>query len=122
MPQTPPRFVPTLTDVVPASNLAAAAPEPYRSTQPFESIGLTDAAMLQIEQRVFRDVTDTVMREIDTNFEKQVREAVASVALAHAHKIAQDMLPAIEALVTGTLQSALRQALDKELVDKSGYK
>lgn len=120
MPQIPPRFVPTLTDVVPPSNMVAPSAEPFSSTQPFNSSSLSDAALLRIEHKVLRDVTDRVMRTMEADFEKQVREAVANIALAHAHTIAQDMMPAIEAVVTSTLETALRDALAKELVDKSG--
>jgi hypothetical protein len=122
MPQTPPRFVPTLTDVVPPSSVPSSVLESFSSTQPQDPSTLTDAAMLRIEKRVLRDVTDTVMRLLEATLEKQVREAVANVALAHAHTIAQDMLPAIEGVVTSTLETALRDALAKELADKSGYR
>ncbi len=120
---TPPKFVPTLTDVVPPSSGTGTAiesgSEPVAAVR---SISLDDAAMLRIEQRVLQDVTDRVMHLLDATLEKQVREAVASVALAHAHAIAQDILPTIETVVTHTLETALREALAKELGNESGYR
>jgi hypothetical protein len=122
---SPPKFVPTLTDVVlPSPNtgtamdsrlVAAMTDSPVRTS-------LDDAAMLRIEQRVLQDVTDRVMQLLDATLEKQVREAVASVALAHAHAIAQDILPTIETVVTHTLETAMRDALAKELGNESGYR
>lgn len=120
---TPPKFVPTLTDVVPPSPGTGTAIE--SGSEPVaavKSISLDDAAMLRIEQRVLQDVTDRVMHLLDATLEKQVREAVASVALAHAHAIAQDILPTIETVVTHTLETALREALAKELGNESGFR
>lgn len=81
----------------------------------------TDALFSQIQQRVLQDVTDRVMRHIALSLERQVREAVATVALSHANAIAKELAPAIESVVTDTLAQALQDALDKELSDKSGY-
>lgn len=120
---TPPKFVPTLTDVVPPSPGTDTAIESgLAPVATVKSISLDDAAMLRIEQRVLQDVTDRVMHLLDATLEKQVREAVASVALAHAHAIAQDILPTIETVVTHTLETALREALAKELGNESGYR
>ncbi len=62
------------------------------------------------------------MNLLDTTLEKHMREAVATAALAHAYAIAQDVLPTIEAVVTSTLDTALREALAKELGNESGYR
>jgi hypothetical protein len=127
---TPPKFVPTLTEVVPPGahldlqrGAPTSAPEPAHTAPVANSPArLGDAAMLRIEQRVLQDVTDRVMSLLDATLEKQVREAVANVALAHAQAIARDILPTIETVVTHTLETALREALAKELGDESGYR
>lgn len=123
---TPPKFVPTLTEVVlagthsDAKNTALGAPAALPASG--AATHLDDAAILRIEQRVLQDVTDRVMKLLDATLEKQVREAVASVALAHAHAIAQDILPTIETVVTQALETAMREALAKELGNESGYR
>jgi hypothetical protein len=122
---TPPKFVPTLTDMVPPSPKLGTSAEPVLPAAVEGSAGhisLDDAAMLRIERRVLQNVTDKVMHLLEATLEKQVREAVASIALTHAHAIAQDIMPAVEIVVTQTLETALRQALAKELGDESGYR
>jgi Tfp pilus assembly PilM family ATPase len=123
MQTSPPKFVPTLTQVVqpsattPSTAAAAASTTPsFAAASPAKG-QLTDALTLQIQQRVLQHVTDHVMRQIQTTLERQIREAVAGVALTHAHAIAQDLEPAIEEVVTSTLAQALHDALAKELKD-----
>jgi hypothetical protein len=125
---TPPKFVPTLTEVVPPGthtdlhkNTSTPSVPNAAAVDSALPVRLDDAAILRIERRVLQDVTDRVMHLLDAALEKQVREAVASVALAHAHAIAQDILPTIETVVTSTLETALREALAKELGNESGY-
>ena len=124
MQKPPHQFVPTLTHVVQsamaplAQTSLEAATDATATAQPTS----TDALFSQIQQRVLQDVTDRVMRHIASSLERQVREAVATVALSHANAIAKELGPAIESVVTETLAQALQDALDKELSDKSGYR
>jgi hypothetical protein len=90
MQTSPPKFVPTLTQVVqpsattPSTAAAAASTTPsFAAASPAKG-QLTDALTLQIQQRVLQHVTDHVMRQIQTTLERQIREAVAGVALTHA--------------------------------------
>jgi hypothetical protein len=110
-PKIPPKFVPTLTQVVPPSTSLQPASVPVAPAP----VGLPDAMALQIQQRVLQHVTEHVMKQVQTTLERQIREAVAGVALSHAHAIAIDLEPAIEEVVTSTLAQALHDALAKEL-------
>lgn len=130
MEKIPPKFVPTLTQEVPAAatgDVAVAAAVPLSSADDptpadaAQDYALPDATALEIRQRVLQHVTERVMQQIQATLEQQIREAVAGVALAHAYAIARDLEPAIEGVVTAALSQALQDALAKELQDKSGF-
>lgn len=108
----------------PASQTATSAAVPDSATPAAAQISQAslDAVSFQLQQRVLQNVTESVMRHVETALEKHVREAVAGVALAHAKAIAHELAPAIEGIVTDMLGTALQDALAKELADKSGYR
>lgn len=115
MQKTPPKFVPTLTHIV---NPARYPAQSKADTPAQPSPSLPAAQATDLEQRILQRVNADVMAHIHTTLERKVREAVASVALAHAHAIAQELEPAIKNAVTTMLSLALQEAFTKELGEK----
>ena len=123
--RTPPRFVPTLTQVVVPQELPepAALAEPSKSpvllVQPSPTAHLLMAQNLQqLQQRV----VDHVLHQMDATLERSMREVVSAVALSHANEIAQDLRPAIETTVKAMVEQAVSAALAEALGDKTGFK
>ena len=99
----PPRFVPTLTEVVQApSSLPAAADKPtapvvdWRHTQ---------------EQLVHR-----VMQRVDLTLDRLLRETVGRVVLAHTQALAPSLRDEIEIVV----RQSVSQAFEQELLSDKG--
>lgn len=86
--RTPPRYVPTLTEVVPGT---AAAPA---------------SAALNEEQLVHR-----VMQRVDLTLDRRLREAIASVVLEHSRALAPALREQIEAVVARTVSEAVAEEL-----------
>jgi len=90
----PPRFVPTLTDVVQASGHA----DQVKMAQPNES--------LLEDQVVYR-----VMQRVDLVLERRLREAVAQVILLHTQSLAPRLREEIELVVRESVIQAVAQEL-----------
>ena len=96
MSTSPPRFVPTLTDVVqlPLRPLAAAPAQPAASTAHFE------------EQMVHR-----VMQRVDLVLERRLREAVGQLILTHTQALGSRLREEIELVVRESVSQAVAQEL-----------
>lgn len=92
--RVPPRFVPTLTEVV----------QPGTTEVP-ESCSRSAGAALAEEQIVQR-----VMRRVQEGLDQRLREAVAQVVLDHTRSLG----PAIALEVEGVIRSMVVQALAEE--------
>ena len=88
----PPRFVPTLTEVVNAPVPAAQAARA--------------GAMLAEEQLVHR-----IMQRIDLTLERRLREAVATVVIEQTRLLAPLLREEIEEVVRQTVSQALSEEL-----------
>ena len=86
--RTPPRFVPTLTEVVQGARTAGAVDT------------------LAQEQLVHR-----VMQRIDLMLDRHLREAIARVVLEQSRQLAPALRAEIEAVVTAAVSEALSQEL-----------
>ena len=89
--RTPPRFVPTLTEVVKSSPQSAAGA----------------AVNLSEEQLVQR-----VMRRVDMALERRLREAIAAAVLEQTRSIAP--------LLRGEIEAAVRQTVAEAFADELG--
>lgn len=85
----PPRFVPTLTEVVPGT----------RTTNPSNP--------LSQEQLVHR-----IMQRIDLTLDRRLREAIASVVLEHSRRLGPALRDEIEGVVSAAVSEALSEELD----------
>jgi hypothetical protein len=87
--RSPPRFVPTLTEVVQGSAANAAA------------------------ERVSQDeLVHRVMQRIDLTLDRRLREAIASVVLEQSRQLAPALREQIEAAVTAAVSEALADELE----------
>ena len=100
----PPRFVPTLTEIVPSS-------------APVASAGPTDPTVdlqgLQ-EQMVHR-----VMQRVDLTLDRLLRETVGRLVLEHTQALAPSLRDEIEIMVRQSVNQAFEQELASQLLDKS---
>ena len=100
----PPRFVPTLTEVVqpPASDAAAS--------QPVEAA--LDLRHLQA-QMVHR-----VMQRVDLTLDRLLRETVGRLVLEHTQALAPSLRDEIEIVVRQSVNQAFEQELASQRPDK----
>jgi hypothetical protein len=91
--RTPPRYVPTLTEVVKPAADAQPAP---------------DAAALQEE------LVNRVLQRVELTLERRLREAIAATVLEHTRSIAPLLRDEIEAVVRETVANAFADEVDKK--------
>lgn len=98
-PSTPPRFVPTLTDVVQPETSPQAL-----ETQPNNSLGSSHESLeAQIVHRV--------MQRVDLVLERRLREAVGQVILMHTQSLGPRLREEIELVVREAVSQAVAQEL-----------
>ena len=85
----PPRFVPTLTQVVQGGRASGT---------------IDPVAHEQLVQRV--------MQRIDLTLDRRLREAIASVVLEHSRQLAPALREQIEAVVATAVSEAIAEELD----------
>lgn len=88
--RTPPRYVPTLTEVVESGT----------------DLGPDSTAILSQEQLIQR-----VMRRVDLTLERRLREAVAAAVIEQTRAIGPLLREEIEAVVRQTVAQAFEQEL-----------
>jgi hypothetical protein len=88
--RTPPRYVPTLTEVV----------KPMSGSEPPTHVGLSQ------EQLIAR-----VMQRVDLTLERRLREAIASTVLEQTRSIAPLLRDEIESVVRQTVSQAFADEL-----------
>ena len=98
--QTPPRYVPTLTDRYhPAAD---AAPAPDAVPSPASAEILPEHAQEQLVRRI--------MQRVDSTLERRLREAIATTVLEQTR--------GLEPLVRAAIEGALHQAVLQAVVDE----
>ncbi len=97
----PPRFVPTLTEVVQGSEQAEPSGEPGRGID-------TDAVQLALVQRI--------LQRVDVTLERRLREAVGELILEHTHNLA----PLLRVQIENTVREAVSLALAQEARQAGG--
>ncbi|HYW57255.1 MAG TPA: hypothetical protein VE934_09850 [Polaromonas sp.] len=103
----PPRFVPTLTEVVQAAP-SAVSPAPIPQTAP----AAADLMHTQ-EQMVHR-----VMQRVDLTLDRLLRETVGRVVLAHTQTLAPSLRDEIEIAIRQSVNEAFEQELAIQLAEK----
>jgi hypothetical protein len=112
MQKSPPRFVPTLTQVVqakpgsPAATTSVAASATTIEGDPQQALSHVDLAQQLRQQLLTRS-----RQYIDIELQKRIREAVSQLALEHAHKLFEELQPQLEATISQVIDEAIAQAL-----------
>jgi len=99
MSSPPPRFVPTLTEVVQPSPAV-----PNLSLDP-SSAGLDRAA-------IEGQLVERVLRRVDLILERQLREAVGQLILEHTETLAPQLRQELERVVRQSVSQAFAQEAD----------
>ena len=102
MSTAPPRFVPTLTEVVVPQGVA---PMPTSQVAVQASLGMLEDQVLH-----------RVMQRVDLVLERRLREAVGQVILAHTHALGPRLREEIELVV----RESVSQAVAQELAPQAG--
>jgi hypothetical protein len=104
----PPRYVPTLTEVVQAPAAAPTPPPGVTAAAPVPAEAQAQAApsMLSEEQIVHR-----VMQRIDLTLDRRLREAIGATVLEHTRLLGPLLREEIEAAVRQTVSQALAEEL-----------
>jgi hypothetical protein len=123
MQKTPPRYVPTLTQVIPASQRQAVAASTAVSHVPdaaqqdaVQGLGLNSSlssalSAEQITQQLRQQLLVRTRQYIDIELQRRIRETVSLLALEHAHKLFEELQPQLESTVRQVVEEALAQAV-----------
>ena len=95
-PSVPPRFVPTLTEVVPPD----VSPELI-----VDSVKSTSHTDLEAQ------IVNRVMQRVELVFERRLREAVGQLILTHTQTLSLRLRDEIEAVVRESVSPAIAQEL-----------
>jgi hypothetical protein len=106
MQKQPPKYVPTLTQVIPPAQLAAKA-----ASLPAPALVLVAQQQQELADQLRRQLVAAAQRHIDAQLERRVREAVSQLALQHAQNMLEAMAPTVEATVATVMDEAVAQAL-----------
>jgi hypothetical protein len=104
MSRPPPRFVPTLTEVVASAVPAARSPA-----------GPSDVDL----QRLQEQMVHRVMQRVDLTLDRLLRETVGRLVLEHTQALAPSLRDEIEIVVRQSVNQAFEQELASQLLDKS---
>ena len=92
----PPRFVPTLTDVV---------------SRPHSPYAVFNGGVIASDHAAFSEeqLTKRIMQRVDVVLERRLREAVGKVILEHTQELVPRLREEIESLVKESIVQALAQ-------------
>lgn len=97
----PPRFVPTLTDVV----------HPAEHTRQPQYAAGTEQSAVQLEDQIVH----RVMQRVDLVLERRLREAVAQVILSHTQTLGPRLQEEIELVVRESVIQAIAHELPQRV-------
>jgi hypothetical protein len=110
-PTSPPRFVPTLTEVV------SKAPEVAPLGSPTTSAGKPVPATIDA-QRLQEQMVHRVMQRIDLTLDRLLRETVGRLVLEHTQALAPSLRDEIEIVVRQSVNQAFAQELASQVSEK----
>ena len=107
--KTPPRYVPTLTQVV------SVAKHPLTAIADTASVALkpdvTQPSVDQIAQQLRQQMLVRARLYIDIELQSRIRETISLLALEAAHKLFEELQPQLEASITQVVDEAIAQAI-----------
>lgn len=115
-PRTPPRFVPTLTEVVPDSS-AAASPEPaLASAAPAPAVAEAAVAPPLLIPEGFEELlVHRVMQRVDVGLDQRLRDAIATVVQEQTRSV----LPRLREEIESVVRQVVYEAVADELLSKN---
>lgn len=114
MQKTPPRYVPTLTQVISADERQAANAALAASlTTPSDAMPseVEPVSAEQIAQQLRQQLLVRTRQYMDIELQRRIRETVSQLALECAHKLFEELQPQLEASITQVVDEALAQAV-----------
>lgn len=115
MQKSPPRYVPTLTQVVAAKSASAAqtvaiadAAEPSQASA---ALPMSSATADDIAQQLRQQLLVRTRQYMDIELQRRIRETVSQLALEHAYKLFEEIQPQLEATITQVVDEAVQQAI-----------
>jgi hypothetical protein len=116
MQKTPPRYVPTLTQVVPLGADSAAAITSSAAAGVMAEPGFSPA---DVSEKMRQQLLARTKQYIDAELQKRLRETVAQLALEHSHKLFEELQPQIEATIAQVVDEAVAQAMARAAASRS---
>ena len=120
-PRTPPRFVPTLTEVVQPAFVAPAdvAAPPPKASPPQEPIVAPEPVepatpLPDVVERLENQIIHRVMQRVDVALERSLHAAVAAMVQQHTHALVPRLREEIEFVV----RQAVADAVARELAER----
>lgn len=111
-PPAPPRFVPTLTEVV--KPIAAPMPAPGQSVMPASSqappVSSAPSAALAASPDLQEQMVQRVLQRVDLVLDRRLREVVGQLILEHTQSLAPRLREEIEQVV----RQSVSQAFDEK--------
>jgi hypothetical protein len=114
--KTPPRFVPTLTQVIPdAANRGSQNASFPASTSKFAAASVAKEVRPEqasdIAQQLRQKLLLQARQHLDITLQTRIREVVAQLALEHAHKLFEELQPQLETTITQAVDEAMAHAV-----------
>jgi hypothetical protein len=106
-PPVPPRFVPTLTEII--RPLPASPPTPENTGTPLASPALspaTPAKALAVSADIQEQLVQRVLQRVDLVLERRLREMVGQLILEHAQTLTPRLREEIEVVVRQSVDQA----------------
>jgi hypothetical protein len=111
-PPTPPRFVPTLTEVI--RPLPASPPAPESTGGPL--VTPAPAKALAVSADLQEQMVQRVLQRVDLVLERRLREVVGQLILEHTQTLTPRLREEIEAVV----RQSVNQAFESEAAPPAG--
>jgi hypothetical protein len=109
MQKTPPRFVPTLTQVIPPEERKAVSA--VASVASANTPEIAPASVEQVSKQLRQQLLVRTRQYIDIELQRRIRETVSQLALEHAHKLYEELQPELESTVRQVVEEAVAQAI-----------
>ena len=110
MQKTPPRYVPTLTQVV-IDKPASRAPVPSVATGSHLPAMSSQLKTDELAQQLRQQLLTRTRQYMDVQLQRRIREVVSQLALEHAHAMFEELKPKLEAAILQVVDEAVQQAV-----------
>jgi hypothetical protein len=113
MQKTPPRYVPTLTQVVQPEATSSASKNVADSEAAGENqiSALPPLVSAETSAQLHQKILSSTQQYLDIELQKRVREAVSQLALEHAYSLFEQIQPLLESTISQVVQEAVDQAV-----------